>query len=41
MVGEKHAVAETVVGTGEAWLTENSAAELKDLSALGEGAVSG
>jgi SNF2 family DNA or RNA helicase len=34
MIGKKQAVAEAVVGTGEAWLTELSTAELRDLVAL-------
>jgi len=39
MIERKQEVAEQVVGTGEAWLTELSTAELKDLFALSEGAV--
>jgi SNF2 family DNA or RNA helicase len=39
MIERKQAVADTVVGAGEAWLTQLSTAELKDLFALGSGAV--
>jgi SNF2 family DNA or RNA helicase len=39
MIERKKSVAESVVGTGEAWLTELSTEELKGLFALGEGAV--
>ena len=39
MIERKQKVAEQVVGTGEAWLTELSTTELKDLFALGENAV--
>lgn len=39
MIERKKEVAEQVVGTGEAWLTELSTAELKELFTLREGAV--
>ena len=39
MIEMKQGIAERVVGTGEAWLTELSTDELKGLFALGEGAV--
>ncbi|MFQ5808372.1 MAG: DEAD/DEAH box helicase [Armatimonadota bacterium] len=39
MIERKQEVAEQVVGTGEAWLTELSTAELKDLFVLSEDAV--
>ena len=39
MIERKQEVAEQVVGTGEAWLTELSTAELKDLFALSESEV--
>jgi SNF2 family DNA or RNA helicase len=39
MIERKRQVAESVVGTGEAWLTELSTAELKDIFALGKEAV--
>ncbi len=39
MIERKQEVAEQVVGTGEAWLTELSTAELRDLFALSESAV--
>ena len=39
MIERKKEVAETVVGTGEGWLTELTTAQLKDLFALREGAV--
>ncbi len=39
MIEQKQAVAETVVGAGEAWLTELSTSELQDLFALGDDAI--
>jgi superfamily II DNA or RNA helicase len=39
LIEEKKALADMVVGTGEAWLTEMSTAELRDLFALSERAV--
>jgi SNF2 family DNA or RNA helicase len=41
MIERKKEVAEQVVGTGEGWLTELSAAELKDLMALRREALGG
>jgi SNF2-related domain/SNF2 Helicase protein/Helicase conserved C-terminal domain len=40
MIEEKKALAERVVGTGESWLTELSAADLREVIALGPEAVS-
>jgi len=39
MIERKKAVAEDVVGTGEAWLTRLSNRELKEVFALGKEAV--
>ncbi len=39
MIEQKKDLAERIVGTGEAWLTELSTAELRDLVALGGDAV--
>ena len=39
MIERKKEVAEKVVGTGEGWLTEFSAAELKKLFALRKEAI--
>ena len=41
MIERKQAVAETVVGTGEGWLTELSNQQLKDILALRREAVEG
>ncbi|MCW2889131.1 MAG: SNF2-related protein, partial [Streptosporangiaceae bacterium] len=41
MIERKKALAESIVGTGEAWLTELSVAELRDVFRLGAEAVSG
>jgi SNF2 family DNA or RNA helicase len=41
LIGRKAAVAESVVGTGEQWLTELSDRELRDLVALAPEAVEG
>src|SRR5436190_22938226 len=41
MIERKKQVADSVVGTGEGWLTELSTAELKELIALRPEAVSG
>ena len=40
MIEEKKALADRVVGTGEAWLTDLSLAELRDVIALSPEAVS-
>jgi SNF2 family DNA or RNA helicase len=40
MIEEKKALAERVVGTGESWLTELSADDLREVIALGPEAVS-
>ena len=40
MIERKKEIAEQVVGTGEAWLTKLSTAELKEILALREAAVS-
>jgi SNF2 family DNA or RNA helicase len=39
MIERKKEIAESVIGTGEAWLTELSTAELKNLFTLGEEAI--
>jgi SNF2 family DNA or RNA helicase len=39
MIERKKEIASRVIGTGEAWLTELSTAELKDLFALRKEAV--
>ncbi len=39
MIERKKEVSERVIGTGEAWLTELSTAELKDLFALRKEAI--
>ena len=39
MIERKKELAETVVGTGEGWLTELSTADLKELFALRKDAV--
>ena len=39
MIERKRALAETIVGTGEDWMTRLSTAELRDLFALRPGAV--
>ncbi|MEV5831687.1 DEAD/DEAH box helicase [Spirillospora sp. NPDC052242] len=41
MIERKKALAESIVGTGEDWLTELSVAELRDVLRLDPGAVSG
>jgi hypothetical protein len=41
LIGRKAAVAESVIGTGEQWLTELSDRELRDLVALAPEAVEG
>jgi SNF2 family DNA or RNA helicase len=40
MIEEKKALAERIVGTGESWLTELSAADLRKVIALSPEAVS-
>ena len=40
MIERKKALAESIVGTGEAWLTELSVAELRDVLRLSPEAVS-